>query len=384
MNITSLLKKGMKNVKQKLKIKATTDGVIVEGKKCKTAESLVKNVKKIAKKDKSKGVTYGATWGEIAVAYRNTLLSKSFKLDENSEEFYKKFIHNFKDKVVVPAMLDKFYDKYTKDINLNTKLEKIAPVYVALSFYAMREKIVSNLSTEHIKLEPVEYLGVTYNTPDALIKGANEICEKAKLLVIESANIMSKKYTSIENELYRKYPNVFESYYGSKTDFGTKYSSIKSEIDGLRRNLISAINQISKLTINKENMSREYAAFANLREYPEKFQAYFTTNKLDKSIDSGSYICICANYISNAENIIATAKGYASIFDGKEIDATTRSKIAPEALENAKKFKKMVDELENVSKCKNEQAAIELAKNTYKRKATLPDLPPRTYTHKRI
>lgn len=33
MNITSLLKKGMKNVKQKLKIKATTDGVIVEGKK---------------------------------------------------------------------------------------------------------------------------------------------------------------------------------------------------------------------------------------------------------------------------------------------------------------------------------------------------------------
>ena len=148
MNITSLLKKGMKSVKEKIKIKATSDGVIVEGKKCKTAEALVKLVKKVAKKDKTEEKTYGTAWNKMAISYRDAILLKPFKLDENSEKFYEAFIKKFKNKTVVPATLDKFYDKYTNDMDPKIKMDKIAPVYIALSFYAMREKSLSHSVNE--------------------------------------------------------------------------------------------------------------------------------------------------------------------------------------------------------------------------------------------
>ena len=320
------------------------------------------------------GKKYGNTWGDTAVVYRNTLLSTPFKLDKNSEAFYKEFISNFKNKVVVPAALDKFYDQYTKpsqkkeknkgeenSIDPTTKMEKIAPVYAALSFYAMRQRSISNTSTKHVKLEPVEYLGVTYNTPGELIKGAEDACRKAEPSVEKSASEMARKYNSIEDKLYKRFPNVFEKYYGSNTDFGKDYASIKSEIDGLRKGLINTIKQIPNFKINKENMSREYAAFASLRENPEKFKTYFSTKKHDKSIDDGSIVCICANYISIAENVVDTTNGYASILEGKEIDASTKGKIAPEAIKNAKKFKKMVDELNAVANSENEAEANQLA-----------------------
>lgn len=364
MNMTSLLKKGMKNVKEKIKIKAASDGVIVEGKKCATAESFMEAVKKVAKKDKSNGKTYGSSFGQIASSYRDAIL-QSFKLNDESEKFYEKFVQKFKNKIVVPVKLDSFYNKYTENIDPEITKYHIAPVYSALSFYALRERGISGSSTKNIKLKPInDFLGYSFKGPKDMLKKTKSEYKKILVECDKMSQQILKTFNEAVDKVENKFPNTFNNYYGDGTDFSAKVTELKQPLTGFY-NSLKQLGTKENLpdSIDKENLHREYAAYDNLRRHPEEFEKGLKNKQIDgKIVDmfSITYTCITFLYLKNSTYNLG--KGYLLELQGNETEA--KGLINDEAsFKNIKEYKEMIDELKEVAACNSEIEASNVAQN---------------------
>lgn len=364
MNMTSLLKKGMKNVKEKIKIKAASDGVIVEGKKCATAESFMEAVKKVAKKDKSSGKTYGSSFGQTASLYREAIL-KSFKLNDESETFYKEFVKKFKNKIVVPVKLESFYEKYTKNIDPKITEDHIAPVYSALSFYALRERGISGSSTKNIKLKPInDFLGYSFKGPKDMLKKTKSEYKKMLVECDKMSQQILKTFDEAVDKVENKFPNTFNNYYGDDTNFSAKVTELKQPLAGFY-NSLKQLGTKGNLpdSIDKENLHREYAAYDNLRRHPEEFEKGLKNEKIDgKIVDMLSTTYTCITFLYQKNSICKLGKGYLLELQGNETEA--KKLINDEAsFKNIKEYKEMIDELKEVAACESEIDASEVAQN---------------------
>ena len=374
MNITSLLKKGMKNVKEKIKIKATSDGVIVEGKKCKTAEALVKLVKKVAKKDKTEGKTYGTAWNKMALSYRDAILSKQFKLDKNSEKFYEAFIKKFKNKTVVPATLDKFYDKYTIDMEPKIKTDKIAPVYIALSFYAMREKSLSHSVNE---CKPIEYAGHIFKNPVHLLEETKKEFDLVFKMTMKKQEKIKALWREAANAAIAANENTYFKYYGPGTEAFQEFQEQMVFINNTGSKECAAykffyLNGVMKKSITKENISRENAMFYNFRKHPEQFEIAFTSGsgKTDpKIIDASTVTYDCLILWHDRKPMMDAVNGFLAAAEGK-MDKARETLYAKEAIEAGETLYSIIKELKEIAACKSELEADEVAKN-HGRKASM-------------
>lgn len=377
MNITSLLKKGMKNVKEKIKIKATSDGVIIEGKKCKTAEALVKLVKKVAKKDKTEGKTYGTAWNKIAISYRDAILLKPFKLDENSEKFYETFIKKFKNKTVVPATLDKFYNKYTIDMDPKIKMDKIAPVYIALSFYAMREKSLSH-SLDDCK--PIEYADHIFKNPKDLLETTKKEFTLLFNTIEKKQNKILRVVSNYQNAAEQAYESTYNKYYGENTEFNHDFKSITTPIGNLssKKGIAYILFQdISSQSINKDNIAIENAAFYNFRKHRGQFENAF--NAIESGVDEKiigrstiTYSCLSLWHIKK-HGLTDLADGFIAAVEGRIDEAKKIIKDEPKNKENieaAVKLYETINELKEIAACKSELEADKVARD-HGRKASM-------------
>lgn len=374
MNITSLLKKGMKSVKEKIKIKATSDGVIVEGKKCKTAEALVKLVKKVAKKDKTEGKTYGTAWNKMAISYRDAILSKPFKLDKNSEKFYEAFIKKFKNKTVVPATLDKFYDKYTIDMEPKIKTDKIAPVYIALSFYAMREKSLSHSVND---CKPIEYAGHIFKNPVHLLEETKKEFDLVFKTTMKKQEKIKALWREAANAAIAANENTYFKYYGPGTEAFQEFQEQMVFINNTGSKECAAykffyLNGVMKKSITKENISRENAMFYNFRKYPEQFETAFTSgsrNTDPKIIDANTVTYDCLILWHDRKPMMDAVNGFLAAAEGK-MDKARETLYAKEAIEAGETLYSIIKELKEIAACKSELEADEVAKN-HGRKASM-------------
>ena len=374
MNITSLLKKGMKSVKEKIKIKATSDGVIVEGKKCKTAEALVKLVKKVAKKDKTEGKTYGTAWTKMAISYRDAILLKPFKLDENSEKFYEAFIKKFKNKTVVPATLDKFYDKYTIDMDPKIKTDKIAPVYIALSFYAMREKSLSHSVNE---CKPIEYAGHIFKNPVHLLEETKKEFDLVFKTTMKKQEKIKALWREAANAAIAANENTYFKYYGPGTEAFQEFQEQMVFINNTGSKECAAykffyLNGVMKKSITKENISRENAMFYNFRKHPEQFEIAFTSGseKTDpKIIDTNTVTYDCLILWHDRKPMMDAVNGFLAAAEGK-MDKARETLYVKEAIEAGETLYSIIKELKEIAACKSELEADEVAKN-HGRKASI-------------
>lgn len=367
MNMTSLLKKGMKNAKEKIKINASSDGVIVEGKKCRTAEALVKAVKKVAKKDKAQEKTYGQTWNELATAYRRVILSVSFKRDKNSEEFYEAFIEKFKNKTVVPTKLDEFYNKYKDDLDSEIQTDNIALVYTALSFYAMREK---SLSHSLSKCKPIEYADTVFENPRHLLEKTKQEFKSLFEMILQKQTKISKLLENAKNAAKSAYKSVYDRYYGSGTDMGEKLQEMMLAIGNLGsmsspmyRNFY--VGGVLKKSITKDNISKENAMFYNFRKHPEQFEIALTegsTKSDPKIVDMSTVTYDCLNLWSYKRELIDTINGYLYAAKG-EIDKAKDLLHDKEALDAAEILCSVIKELNEIASCKNAFLADKVARS---------------------
>lgn len=364
MNMTSLLKKGMKNVKEKIKIEAASDGVIVEGKKCATAESFMEAVKKVAKKDKSSGKTYGRSLGQTINSYRDTIL-QSFKLNDESETFYKKFVQKFKNKIVVPVKLESFYNKYTEKIDPEIKQDYIDPVYLALSFYALRERGISGSSTKNIKLKPInDFLGYSFKGPKDMLKKTKSEYKKMLVECDKISQQILKTFNEAVDKVENKFPNTFNNYYGDGTNFSDKATELKQPLTGFY-NGVNRLGTKENLpdSIDKEDLRKEYAVYDNLRRNPKEFEKRLRSEIVDdKIVETHSIVYNCITFLYFKNSICKLGKGYLLELQGNETEA--KKLINDEAsFKNIKEYKEMIDELKEVAACESEIDASEVAQN---------------------
>lgn len=384
MNIKSALKNGMKKIKGKLKIKITSDGVVVKGKKCKTAKSLFENVKEIAQKDKNKDKKYGSAWNEIAIKCRSDILTTSFTADKKSEEFYKTFIKTFKNKAVTPSTLDAFYDEQIKnyeqikndeEITPKDIINKIIPVYAALSFYAMREKSLVNSSDKKIKFDSVTFLGHVFNSPKEMLKDAKKTVDTAITDLEKIKDQIFKPYNDAINNLEEKYKVIFNNY-ANNIDFTSKFSEAFSTLSGF----IKSANYFKKnlpQSIDKKNLSKEYAAFENLGKHTNEFinklggQTYDT-----KVVDGDSTVYLCAAFYYTSKQWYDTGNAYLLVIQGKNEEAKkliSNVNKNENALKDVEELKKMTDELNEVANCENILEAKKVAEE-HGRKISIKNL----------
>lgn len=361
MNMTSALKSGMKKIKGKLKIKTTSEGVIVEGEKCKTAKSLFKNVKKVAKKDIQEKRSYSY---EIATQYRAAILTKPFTADKNSENFYKKFIEDFRNKIITPSILNTFYDEQIKGKDPKIVQYKIFPVYAALSFYAMRETRLSNISIKKSKLDHVEFLGYKFNSPLEMFEDTKELSKKTIVDLQEMVNQIFKPYNEAIDRVEKNFKGIFEQCYKNGSEFASKFSDLNVSLSGLVRGAMSFKRSVEDF-INKKELHREYTAFENLGKHYTEFEKKFKGESYNaKFVDDDSAVYWCAAFFYTSKQWYTTGKAYLLVVEGKNEEAKKLiSNVSKDenALKDAEKLKEMIDELNEVANCQNISDAAKVA-----------------------
>lgn len=357
MNIKSALKSGIKKIKGKLKIKTTSEGVVVKGKKCKTAKSLFENVKKIAKKDAEENKSYDSEWNEMIIEYRLSIIQTSFKADENSENFYETFIEKFQNKVITPPILNEFYDEQINGKDSQIIMNKILPVYAALSFYAMRENSLLNFSSKKTKLQRVIFLDYVFNSPEEMLKGAKRTSDKAMTELKKIKDQIFVPYNEAINNLENKFNGkIYNDYYASSVDFTSKFSEAFSTLSGFT----IAANYFKEnlpQSINKKNLRKEYEAFENLGKHPDEFIKKLKAQPYDtKVVDDDSTVYWCAALYYTSKQLYDMGKAYLLVIEGKTEEAKkliSNMSQGEKALKDAEELKKTIDELNEVANCKN-------------------------------
>ena len=354
MNITSSLKNGIKNIKGKLKIKTTSEGVVVEGKKCKTAKSLFENVKKIAKKDAEKNKSYGFTWNKTATDCRKNILTKSFTADTASENFYKAFIEHFKDKVILPSMLDTFYNNYAKS---HTITQDTSLVYLALSFYAISKKSLSHSSKQ---CPSIEYKGKTFKNPKQLLEETKKEFGKVFKGTIKTHSKIRILIENAEKAAYEANKDVYTKYYGDQSTADQKIKEIMVAIDnagsiqsGVYRDFY--LNGIKKKSITKDTISREIAVFQNFKDNKEQFETALngaSTQADPKIVDINSVTYDCLVLWNNKETLEYTANEYFAAANGEFKE--TETKLTGEAKDAASKLNLKINQLKEIAAYKGE------------------------------